>query len=54
MIDIKSSQWLDTDMSKFLRPETLFSNKFEGYLNENVVSDSDIDSIEIWDIEFEY
>ena len=21
-------------MSKFLRPETLFSNKFEGYLNQ--------------------
>lgn len=34
VIDIKASQWLDTDMDKFLRPETLFGNKFEGYINE--------------------
>lgn len=26
--------WLGTDMDKYFRPETLFSNKFEGYLNE--------------------
>ena len=54
VIEIKSSQWLDNDMSKFLRPETLFSNKFEGYLNENIVTNSDVESVEIWDIEFEY
>lgn len=30
-----SSQWLnDTKMSKYLRPETLFGSKFEGYLNQ--------------------
>lgn len=34
VIDIKSSQWLNTDQEKYLRPETLFGNKFEGYLNE--------------------
>lgn len=36
VIDIKCHQWLDhPKMSKFLRPETLFSkSKFEGYLNE--------------------
>lgn len=34
VIDIKSKEWLNNDMSKFLRPETLFSNKFEGYLNQ--------------------
>lgn len=34
VIDIKSIEWLSTDMEKFLRPETLFSNKFEGYLNQ--------------------
>ena len=35
MLDIKSSQWLnDSKMEKFLRPETLFGTKFEGYLNE--------------------
>ena len=58
VIDIKSSQWLDNDMCKFLRPETLFSNKFEGYLNEGVLvpkeTQDDIDNIDIWDIEFDY
>lgn len=35
VIDIKSAEWLnDAKMEKFLRPETLFSNKFEGYLNQ--------------------
>ena len=42
VIDIKSSQWLhDSKMNKFLRPETLFSNKFEGYLNEKVGGEHD-------------
>lgn len=32
----KSKQWLhDPKMSKYLRPETLFGTKFEGYLNES-------------------
>lgn len=30
----KSAQWKGTDMAKYLRPETLFGTKFEGYLNE--------------------
>ena len=35
VIDIKVASWLNNpDMNKYLRPETLFSNKFEGYLNE--------------------
>ncbi len=35
VIDTKTSQWIDdVKMSIFLRPETLFGNKFEGYLNE--------------------
>lgn len=34
VIDIKCNEWLSTDMSKYLRPETLFSNKFESYLNQ--------------------
>ena len=35
VIDTKASQWLnDQKMKKFLRPETLFGTKFEGYLNE--------------------
>lgn len=32
----KAKQWLhDPKMSKYLRPETLFGTKFEGYLNES-------------------
>lgn len=35
VIDVKSKKWLyDPKMVDFLRPETLFGNKFEGYLNE--------------------
>lgn len=35
VIDIKCEDWLsDSKMSKFLRPETIFSNKFESYLNQ--------------------
>lgn len=35
VIDIKVAEWKnDPKMSKFIRPETLFSNKFEGYLNQ--------------------
>lgn len=36
VIQVKSSQWLNSDMEKYLRPETLFGTKFEGYLNEGV------------------
>ena len=44
-------------MQKFLRPETLFSNKFEGYLNEVIKENNKIDKIEekgYWDIEFDF
>lgn len=35
VIDKKSDEWLDDkNMSKFLRPETLFGTKFESYLNQ--------------------
>jgi len=35
VIDIKTAQWLtDPNMNQYLRPETLFGTKFEGYLNE--------------------
>lgn len=35
VIDIKTAQWINNEkMDKFLRPETLFSPKFESYLNE--------------------
>jgi uncharacterized phage protein (TIGR02220 family) len=46
VIDVKCSQWLnDSQMSKYLRPETLFGNKFESYLNEEISSSSG----DIWD-----
>jgi len=36
VIDTKTSQWLNTDQDKFLRPETLFRpSHFESYLNES-------------------
>jgi len=36
VIDKKCAEWLGTDMGKYLRPETLFGNKFESYLNQNI------------------
>ena len=42
VIDIKTTEWNHEplqgkeDMRAFLRPQTLFSNKFEGYLNQPV------------------
>lgn len=35
VIDVKTKQWInDSAMSKYLRPATLFGNKFDDYLNE--------------------
>lgn len=40
VIDNKCREWLKNEkMNVFLRPETLFSNKFEGYLNQNEIED---------------
>lgn len=37
VIDIKCNEWLpQKNMRKYLRPRTLFSNKFEDYLNQEV------------------
>lgn len=37
VIDIKTAEWKnDKNMNKYLRPETLFGTKFEGYLNQDV------------------
>lgn len=38
VIDNKSSEWLGSDMAKYLRPETLFGTKFESYLNQKEVN----------------
>ena len=37
VIDKKTNEWFGTDMQKYLRPETLFGTKFEGYLNQRIV-----------------
>ena len=34
VIDNKTNEWINTEMEKYLRPETLFGNKFESYLNQ--------------------
>ena len=36
VIDNKVREWQGTEYEKYLRPETLFGNKFEGYLNQGV------------------
>lgn len=46
VIDLKSKEWLGTEMEKYLRPETLFGNKFEGYLNENVSIKNEIENVD--------
>ena len=47
VIDKKYNEWNKTDMAKFLRPETLFGNKFEGYLNQKIedIEDKPKDSL---------
>lgn len=35
VIDKKVKEWSGTDMDQYLRPETLFGTKFEGYLNQS-------------------
>ena len=37
VIDNKVAEWKGTEYEKYLRPETLFGNKFEGYLNQDFV-----------------
>ena len=45
VIDIKTAQWLkDVNMNQYLRPETLFGTKFEGYLNEKGAKNYDSNS----------
>jgi len=35
VITKKKNEWLGTEMEKYLRPQTLFGNKFESYLNQS-------------------
>lgn len=51
VIDNKVNEWQGTDMEKYLRPETLFGNKFEGYLNQKskiVIQDNDTKYYNEW------
>lgn len=46
VIDIKVAEWKgNPKMELYLRPETLFSNKFEGYLNQNPVIEDELAEI---------
>lgn len=38
VIDKQYKKWNGTEMEQYLRPETLFGNKFEGYLNSKVTT----------------
>lgn len=49
VIDKKSKEWFGTDMEKYLRPETLFGTKFEGYLNQRSSPPNDSRSGIDWD-----
>ena len=52
VIDIKVAEWKnDPKMSKFIRPETLFSNKFEGYLNQLSVEEEQGDKPKPFDFD---
>lgn len=43
VIDKKTDEWLGTEMEKYLRPDTLFSNsKFEIYLNQKIIKKKSI------------
>ena len=40
VITKKAKKWQGTDMAQYLRPETLFGTKFEGYLNQPEVKNN--------------
>lgn len=40
VIDKKCEEWISTEFVNYLRPETLFGTKFEGYLNQRKIKES--------------
>ncbi len=36
VIDKKAKEWLGTEFERYLSPQTLFSDKFEKYLNQHI------------------
>lgn len=51
VVNIKCEEWVGTELEKYLRPETLFGNKFEGYLNQKPITKDDKASIIIKNID---
>ena len=50
VIDKKVMEWSETDMQKYLRPETLFGTKFESYLNQQtVLTTNDLKKVIDWE-----
>lgn len=47
VIDSKVSEWGGTDMAKYLRPETLFGTKFDGYLGSANVKTAGANGVKI-------
>jgi uncharacterized phage protein (TIGR02220 family) len=43
VIDNKTNEWVGTEFHKFLRPETIFGNKFDSYLNQIVINKTNQD-----------
>ena len=56
VIDIKCEQWKGSHMEVYLRPNTLFSNKFESYLNEYRLKyeNENNNNLSPWNPEFHY
>lgn len=46
VIDKMGVEWMNTEMQKYLRPETLFGTKFESYLNREVKQENVFSGIE--------
>lgn len=44
VINKKTDEWINTEMEKFLRPETLFGTKFESYLNQKIINNKRVSS----------
>lgn len=54
VIDKKINEWYGTPMQKYLRPETLFGTKFEGYLNqEDCKTFKDVSNMINWEDEYD-
>lgn len=51
VIDKKVNDWINTDYAKYLRPETLFGNKFESYLKAPVTKPKTLKNVSLSQIE---